>query len=83
MIEQLLRYYSIGSYTPEVAGAVTEHAFAKAIPFKTYVGPLNESPLPGGSRISVNEGMVTVVLITNDVTEVQGFLPGVKFPKIE
>ncbi len=65
-------HYSVGSYKPDALGAVEAHARNKGIPYKTVSGPFDRK-LEDGTKLTVAEGMIAIVLITKDIKVVNNF----------
>lgn len=66
-------HHSLGSYKWNEVGAVQQHAKNKGLQYETYAGPMNDRQLADGTRLTVAEGMIAVILITSDVGAVHHF----------
>lgn len=74
-------HHSLGSYKWSEFGAVEQHAKKKGLRYETHAGPIKDSQLADGTKLSVAEGMIAVVLITSDIDAVHHFWDDFEIPK--
>lgn len=72
--------FFVGSYYQREIEGVTGHAQMKGIGYETIRGPRNDFLLADGSKVTVPEGQIAVVLRTQDPNVVSHFWDGFDFP---